>query len=101
MRSREPVVVCTQVYRRYRSESGAVVALRGVDLTLAAGSVVALMGPSGSGKSSLLRLLACLDRADAGEVTIRGRGTTGMSRRRRLRLRRTGSAWSSRIRRTT
>ncbi len=44
--------------------------LSGVDLDAAAGEIVALMGLSGSGKTTILRVLAGLDRADAGEVDV-------------------------------
>ncbi|MPZ26181.1 MAG: ATP-binding cassette domain-containing protein [Micromonosporaceae bacterium] len=64
-------------------------ALRGVDLRLPAGSITALVGPSGSGKSTLLRLLACVDRPDSGQITIDGVEVAGLSRTRRVRLRRT------------
>jgi energy-coupling factor transport system ATP-binding protein len=49
---------------------GQVIAVRGVDLTLAAGEVVALMGRNGSGKSSLLWALQGSGRRQAGEVTV-------------------------------
>jgi len=44
--------------------------LNGVDLEAAAGEIVALMGLSGSGKTTILRVLAGLERADAGEVAV-------------------------------
>src|SRR5262249_57137157 len=52
------------------------------------GPFPALVGPAGSGKSTLLRLVGCLDRADGGALTIDGVEVTGLSRRRRTRLRR-------------
>src|SRR3954447_7870311 len=51
-----------------RKAFGDVVALDGVDLTVAAGSLVAVVGPSGCGKSTLLSLLCGLERPDSGEV---------------------------------
>jgi putative ABC transport system ATP-binding protein len=79
-----PPVECEAVIRRYRG----VTALDGVSLTLARGEFTALVGPSGSGKTTLLRLLACLDRADEGTVRLDGTEVTGLSGRRRARLRR-------------
>jgi lipoprotein-releasing system ATP-binding protein len=52
--------------------------VRNVDLDVFAGEFVAITGPSGSGKSSLLYLLGLLDLPTAGEVAIRGRDTRSM-----------------------
>lgn len=52
-------------------------AVDSVSLTLPAGSVTALLGLNGAGKSSLLRLIAGLDRPDGGTVTVRGRRPHG------------------------
>lgn len=85
----EPAVQCREVTRTYGVDGSTVPALRGVDLRLPAGSITALVGPSGSGKSTLLRLLACVDRPDSGQITIDGTEVAGLSRARRVRLRRT------------
>ncbi len=54
-------------------------ALRGIDLTIEAGEYVSIMGPSGSGKSSLLNLIGLLDRPNAGRYELDGRDVTGLS----------------------
>jgi phosphonate transport system ATP-binding protein len=59
----------TRLFRDHAAERG----IRGVDLTLRAGEFVALLGPSGAGKTTALRLLAGLDAADAGSVQRPGR----------------------------
>src|SRR6201998_2955381 len=48
-------------------------ALRGIDLTIHRGEYVAIMGPSGSGKSSLMNLIGCLDTPTAGKYWLAGR----------------------------
>lgn len=63
-------------------------ALDGVHLTVAAGEFAAIVGPSGSGKSSLLAVAGGLAVPDSGTVTIAGRPMTAASRRARTALRR-------------
>jgi putative ABC transport system ATP-binding protein len=53
--------------------------LKGVSLEVEAGEAVGLVGPSGSGKSSLLMVLAGLERADAGSIRIEGQELAGLS----------------------
>ena len=55
-----------------------VLALRGVDLEVSAGSYLAVMGPSCSGKSTLLNLLGCLDRPSAGRYFLGGEDVSQM-----------------------
>jgi putative ABC transport system ATP-binding protein len=83
----DPLVRCDSVVKIYPSEAGRVQALRGVDLTIARGALVALVGPSGSGKSSLLRIIAGLDEASAGRVLVDGVDFARVPRRRRRRVR--------------
>ncbi|EKE70047.1 ABC transporter ATP-binding protein [Celeribacter baekdonensis] len=64
--------------------------LRGIDLTLKRGEVVALTAPSGAGKSTLLHIAGLLDVPDAGTVTIAGQDMTGLGDRRRTAMRRAG-----------
>jgi putative ABC transport system ATP-binding protein len=59
-----------------------------LDLAVAAGEIVAVMGESGVGKSTLLNLVAGLDVPDAGEIVIQGLGLNGLDDDARTRLRR-------------
>jgi putative ABC transport system ATP-binding protein len=81
---------CTGVVKIYWTATGEVNALKGVDADFPAAAVTAVVGPSGSGKSSLLRILAGLDRPTAGQVragdvelsTLRARQLRKVRRRR-------------------
>jgi polar amino acid transport system permease protein len=65
----EPFVVCRNVQKSY----GDRVVLNGIDMTVARGEVVVLLGPSGSGKSTFLRTINHLEPVDWGEITVDGR----------------------------
>src|SRR5688572_4684166 len=68
-------------------DDGSVQALRGIDLTIAAGEFAAIVGPSGSGKSSLVHIMAGFDRPTGGRVLWKGaeigdqRGWTALRRK--------------------
>ncbi len=76
------------VERRYRTEAGELAILRGADLILEAGEMVALVAPSGTGKSTLLHLAGLLERPDAGEVWVEGRAAGTLSDDARTAIRR-------------
>ncbi|WP_245415224.1 ABC transporter ATP-binding protein [Hoeflea marina] len=63
--------------------------LNGANFTLRAGETVALVAPSGTGKSTLLQLAGLLEQPDAGEVIIAGESCGGLSDDRRTAIRRT------------
>jgi len=73
--------------KTYRMGRESVLALEDVTKDVVAGSLTVIAGPSGSGKSSLLRILACVDRASSGDLEIDGRAVGDASRRTRRRLR--------------
>jgi putative ABC transport system ATP-binding protein len=81
-------VVCAGVVKEYATANGTVLALKGVDAAFPAGQVTAVVGPSGSGKSSLLRILACVDRPTAGSVRVGGVDVAALGARGRRRVRR-------------
>ena len=74
--------------RGLRVDHGSVHAVRGVDVDVRRGRLTVIAGPSGSGKSSLLRALAGLDRASAGTIEVDGTTVSGWRGGRRRRLRR-------------
>jgi len=75
------------VVHLYRQREMDIVALRGVDLDVDSGEMVALLGPSGMGKSTVMRLMAGLIRASAGVVSVGNRdlGRLSSAARRALR----------------
>jgi lipoprotein-releasing system ATP-binding protein len=76
------------VQRTFRGEFGDLPVLRGVDLDLRAGEIVALVAPSGTGKSTLLHLAGLLEKPDGGEVLIDGRDCAALSDTDRTAIRR-------------
>jgi lipoprotein-releasing system ATP-binding protein len=75
------------VRKAFRQGPREVRVLEDVDLTLAAGESLAIVGASGAGKSTLLHILGGLDRPDDGEVTINGASLWSLSARERSRMR--------------
>lgn len=84
----EPVLELRAIERTYVTEAGPLQVLRGVNLVLQPGEIVGLVGPSGSGKSSLLHAAGLLERPDSGEVLIGGVATRAMTDRLRTAMRR-------------
>jgi putative ABC transport system ATP-binding protein len=76
--SRAPSILLEDVRLTLASAAGPVNILNGVSLAVEAGEAVALIGPSGSGKSSLLMVASGLENATAGRVSIAGHVITGL-----------------------
>jgi lipoprotein-releasing system ATP-binding protein len=86
----EPALRLAGVVRRFRTEAGELPVLTGADLALMPGEIVALVAPSGTGKSTLLHLAGLLERPDAGEVFFAGRAAGTLSDDARTAIRRDG-----------
>lgn len=63
---------CRNLQKTYSTSGGTVAAVRGVDLEIPDGQFAAVIGRSGSGKSSLMAMIGGLSRPDAGTITVRG-----------------------------
>jgi putative ABC transport system ATP-binding protein len=68
------------IWRTYTMGDNLVHALRGVDLTIQAGSSIAIMGTSGSGKSTMMNLMGCLDQPTKGSYLLNGKDVARLSR---------------------
>jgi putative ABC transport system ATP-binding protein len=84
---------CARLVRIYLSATGETHALRGIDASFPAGAVTAVTGPSGSGKSSLLSVLALRERQSGGELWIGDVSTARLTRARLRQLRRHRVGW--------
>ncbi|MEL6264621.1 MAG: ABC transporter ATP-binding protein [Pseudomonadota bacterium] len=73
----EPLIAIEGVRHAYRTQSGALPVLDGLDIHVPEGGFAAVVGPSGCGKSTLTRLIAGLMIPDAGEVRVHGARVSG------------------------
>ena len=84
----DPILSLRDVRLTLAGNAGPVDILRGITLEVARGETLGLVGPSGSGKSSLLMLMGGLERATGGRVTALGQDLTAMDEDRLARFRR-------------
>jgi putative ABC transport system ATP-binding protein len=75
-----PVIAMDRIRKIYDTGKVRVEALKGIDLSVAAGEFVAIVGPSGSGKSTLMNLIGCLDTPSDGTYRLAGEDVAGLSR---------------------
>jgi ABC-type lipoprotein export system ATPase subunit len=83
-----PLIRLAGVTKAYRKGPETVRALDGIDLEVAGPGLVALLGPSGSGKSSLLHIVGAMDRPTTGEVVVAGHALNRIPERGLARFRR-------------
>jgi ABC-type lipoprotein export system ATPase subunit len=89
------MIVCDRLVRIYSGEGIEVQALQGLDLLIAEGELTAVIGAAGSGKSTLMNILAGLDTPTAGTAWVAGRNLGAMTAKERLAYRRSvaGFIW--------
>jgi len=83
-----PLISLRGITKRFGEGPAAFQALKGIDLDIVAGDFVAIMGASGSGKSTTMNILGCLDVPTSGRYLFRGVHVEGLSRDQRSLLRR-------------
>src|SRR4051812_25880199 len=84
----EPLIALRGITKRFGEGAAAFQALKGIDLDVAAGDFVAIMGASGSGKSTTMNILGCLDVPTSGAYLFRGVHVENLDRDQRSLLRR-------------
>lgn len=82
------VLELQSLVRTYKTRAGSLEVLRGVNLAIMPGEIVGLVGPSGSGKSSLLHLAGLLEAPQGGKVLLQGEATETLTDAQRTGLRR-------------
>ncbi|MGN8799431.1 ABC transporter ATP-binding protein [Candidatus Merdisoma sp. HCP28S3_D10] len=85
---REPVIQVKNLYKIYRVGENKVRALNGVDLTIYRGEFCSIVGTSGSGKSTMLNMLAGLEKPTKGEIVIAGQHLEKMNENQLVKFRR-------------
>ena len=84
----EPLIELTGITKTYGQGSAAFQALKGIDLGIAQGEFAAIMGASGSGKSTMMNILGCLDTPTSGTYDFEGFEVQALSKDQRSLLRR-------------
>ena len=79
MSTGEPLIRLEGIAKHYKMGGETIAALNGVDLQIARNDYLAFIGSSGSGKSTMMNILGCLDTPTLGKYFLNGRDVAGMS----------------------
>ena len=82
-----PIIELSEIWKTYQSGEVEVHAVRGVTMRVEKGEFVAIMGASGSGKSTMMNMLGCLDRPTKGRYFLDGIDVSGLDRDKRADIR--------------
>lgn len=82
------IVSCENLVRIYKTEETEVLALQGLDISIEQGELVAIIGASGSGKSTFLNILGGLDKPSAGNIAVAGMDLSKLSDKEMLKYKR-------------
>ena len=96
----EPIIQCENLVKIYKTKDLEVLALQGLDLTVDYGEMTAIIGNSGSGKSTFLNMLGGLDRPSAGRLLVDGKDLFKLGERELVeyKLRTVGFVWQNNAR---
>lgn len=96
----EDIVICENLVKIYKTKDLEVVALQGLDLSIAKGELMAIIGNSGSGKSTFLNMIGGLDRPSAGKLTVDGKNLFKLTQKELVRYKRdtVGFVWQNNAR---
>ena len=76
---KDPIILCENLVKIYKTGETEVLALQGLELTVERGELLAIIGNSGSGKSTFLNMIGGLDRPSAGKLYVDGKNLFAMS----------------------
>ncbi len=96
----EQIVVCENLVKIYKTKDIEVLALQGLDMTVEQGELMAIIGNSGSGKSTFLNMIGGLDRPSAGKLTVAGKDLFKLSEKELVAYKRStvGFVWQNNAR---
>ena len=96
----KPIIQCDNLVKIYKTEDIEVLALQGLDITINQGELMAIIGNSGSGKSTFLNMIGGLDRPSAGKLIVDGKDLFKMTEKELVEYKRktVGFVWQNNAR---